>query len=97
LHISTIQAKSSMAKQANKSTAAQKNVIWVYVPKTKTHSFTLYKDKKGEIRWNLKTKNGRIVAESGEGFKRMQGALRSIHAVTGFFITAEIEGLEKQR
>jgi uncharacterized protein YegP (UPF0339 family) len=31
--------------------------------------FEIYKDTKGEYRWRAK-RNGRIVAESGEGYKR---------------------------
>lgn len=30
----------------------------------------IYKDRKGEWRWRLKSSNGKIVAESGEGYKR---------------------------
>lgn len=67
-----------------------------YTPKSRKATFTIYKDKKGEFRWRLKTKNGRIVAESGEGYKRMQGCLRGIQAVTNFFIDAEIENYHAQ-
>lgn len=32
--------------------------------------FYVYKDKKGEWRWKLRAKNGKIIADSGEGYKR---------------------------
>ena len=33
--------------------------------------FEMYRDKAKEWRWRLKAANGRIVAESGEGYKRL--------------------------
>lgn len=32
-------------------------------------TFEIYKDARGEFRWRLKASNGRIVADSGEGYK----------------------------
>jgi hypothetical protein len=32
--------------------------------------FTKYRDKRGEWRWNLKTANGNIIADSGEGYAK---------------------------
>jgi uncharacterized protein len=32
--------------------------------------FEIYKDKRKEWRWRLKARNGRKVANSGEGYKR---------------------------
>ena len=36
--------------------------------KARTARFEIHKDKKGEYRWRLFAKNGRIVADSGEGY-----------------------------
>lgn len=33
-------------------------------------TFELFRDKKKEWRWRLRARNGRIVATSGEGYKR---------------------------
>gem|GEM_PF-1323172 len=50
----------------------------------------VYQDRKGEWRWSLVGRNGRIVADSGEGYKSRRGALKacermgSIYAVTAF-------------
>lgn len=30
----------------------------------------VYKDRKKEWRWRIKSRNGRILADSGEGYKR---------------------------
>ena len=30
----------------------------------------IFRDKKGEWRWHVKARNGRIVADSGEGYTR---------------------------
>jgi len=40
--------------------------------------FKLYKDRRGEWRWRLLSRNGRIVATSGEGYKRRGAALKMI-------------------
>lgn len=34
------------------------------------HKLTIYRDAKSEYRWQVRSK-GRIVAESGEGYKRL--------------------------
>lgn len=36
-----------------------------------------YRDKKFEWRWRLRHRNGRIMADSGEGYKRKYGAVRA--------------------
>lgn len=38
----------------------------------------MYKDAPGEWRWRLRAPNGRIVADSAEGYGSRQGARRSI-------------------
>lgn len=43
--------------------------------------FHIYQDRRGEWRWRLKARNGRIVADSGEGYKRRGGAQRAARAV----------------
>ena len=35
---------------------------------------TFYRDSKGEYRWRLRARNGRIVADCGEGYKTRRGA-----------------------
>lgn len=48
----------------------------------------IYQDDAGEWRWRLKSSNGRIVADSGEGYTKKQGAAKawnqihySLHAI----------------
>ena len=43
--------------------------------------FRVYKDKKGESRWRLVSKNGQIIATSNEGYKRPSACIRSIERV----------------
>ena len=45
--------------------------------------FVVYKDTKGEWRWHLKATNGRILADSGEGYKRRQTAVRALYRIFG--------------
>ena len=44
-------------------------------------AFHVYKDDEGEWRWNLKAKNGRIVADSGEGYREKHACLHAIEVV----------------
>lgn len=44
---------------------------------------SIFQDESGEWRWNLKAKNGRIVASSGEGFKTQWGARRAARKALG--------------
>lgn len=43
--------------------------------------FHIYQDARGEWRWRLKARNGRIVADSGEGYKRKGNAERAANMV----------------
>jgi len=38
----------------------------------------IYRDSKREWRWRLRASNGRIVADSGEGYRRKASMLRGI-------------------
>lgn len=46
-----------------------------------TPHFGLYKDKAGEYRWRMVASNGRIVADSGEGYSSKSGARSAIENV----------------
>ncbi len=38
----------------------------------------VYKDKRGEWRWRVKTRNGKLVAEGGEGYKNKKSMVRNL-------------------
>jgi len=38
--------------------------------------FNVYKDRVGEYRWQLKSQNGNIIADSGEGYTRKENAIK---------------------
>jgi uncharacterized protein YegP (UPF0339 family) len=40
--------------------------------------FHVYPDKAGQFRWRLVARNGRIIADSGEGYTRRDDAHRAI-------------------
>jgi uncharacterized protein YegP (UPF0339 family) len=44
-------------------------------------SYEYYKDKKGEWRWRLVASNGRIIADSGEGYSSERECLADIDRV----------------
>ena len=46
-------------------------------------TYYYYKDAKGEWPWRLKADNGRIIADSGEGYKNEQECLDDINRVRG--------------
>jgi uncharacterized protein YegP (UPF0339 family) len=45
--------------------------------------FNLYKDARGEWRWNIKARNHKIIADSAEGYTSKQGAINGINLVKG--------------
>ena len=44
-------------------------------------NFHVYKDNAGEWRWHLKSANGQIIADSGEGYVNKQDCLNGINLV----------------
>jgi hypothetical protein len=52
-------------------------------------TFVLYRDLKRQWRWRLVARNGRILADSAEGYNRRQDCLRIIDkiAIGTFHIT----------
>lgn len=48
-------------------------------------AFHVYKDDAGEWRWHLKAANGRIVADSGEGYKERGGCIHAIEIVRSLY------------
>lgn len=45
--------------------------------------FEVYKDSAGEFRWRRIAANGKIVADSSEGYEGLQGALDAAHREAG--------------
>lgn len=52
--------------------------------------FDVYKDARGEWRWRLWAKNGKIVADSGEGYKRRGGAVAACDRLVDGVGSAEV-------
>jgi len=42
----------------------------------------IYKDKKGEFRWTIFASNGRKLANSGEGYKRLGACVKGLQKVS---------------
>lgn len=40
--------------------------------------FDIFQDKRGEWRWRLRARNGRIIADSGEGYASKRNAHRAV-------------------
>ena len=38
----------------------------------------VYEDKAGQYRWRIRAANGRVVADSGEGYRRREDAERGL-------------------
>ena len=49
-----------------------------------------YRDAHKQWRWNLKAKNGRIIADSGEGYKRIGDCRKSFNLVAGYALYAKV-------
>jgi uncharacterized protein YegP (UPF0339 family) len=46
-------------------------------------AYYVYKDARSQWRWRLKASNGRIIADSGEGYYNKQDCLSAISLVQG--------------
>jgi len=44
-------------------------------------AYYIYKDHKGEWRWRLKASNGRIIADSGEGYSSEEECKKDVERV----------------
>lgn len=58
----------------------------------KTTKFEVHKDKKGEFRWRLLSKNGEAVA-TGEAYKEKRGAMDAVKKLKDWANTKEIVDL----
>lgn len=52
--------------------------------------FELYEDKAGEWRWRLVAKNGKTIADSGEGYHGQGNARRALKTVRKAIADADI-------
>jgi uncharacterized protein YegP (UPF0339 family) len=57
----------------------------------------VYKDEAGEYRWRMLAVNGKIVCCSGEGFRRVQEAMRSANKVRNEAKSAVIEMVAEEK
>lgn len=55
--------------------------------------FQIYKDKSGDSRWRL-CSNGRIIAESGEGYKRKSNCKRMVQQIKDHVNEADVNVLK---
>lgn len=46
-------------------------------------TFFIFKDRAGQWRWNLVASNGKVVADSGEGYYNKQDCMHGIRLVMG--------------
>jgi uncharacterized protein YegP (UPF0339 family) len=53
-------------------------------------AFHLYRDKRGEFRWRLRARNGRIIADGGEGYARKDACEHGIALVRAWDGEVEI-------
>jgi uncharacterized protein YegP (UPF0339 family) len=56
-------------------------------------SFEIYHDRVGETRWLLRAANGRVIADSGEGYAEKADAVHGIDLVRGLTPFATVEDL----
>lgn len=50
----------------------------------------IYKDKSGQWRWRLLARNGKIIADSAEAYRRKAGAMRAVHKLQVNLVLAEV-------
>lgn len=52
--------------------------------------FHIYRDENKEYRWRLKANNGRIIANSGEGYKRRRGCIEVFRKLIDAHLTMSL-------
>ena len=52
----------------------------------KKYTFEIYLDKQKQYRWRLYARNGRIVADSAEGYKNRQGLMKTLSKLASNFL-----------
>ncbi|MDO8491160.1 MAG: HVO_2922 family protein [Dehalococcoidia bacterium] len=58
--------------------------------------FEIYKDKAGEFRWRLTHTNGQIIADSGQGYKAKEDAVKGISSLKENVPNAVVEDKNAQ-
>jgi len=53
--------------------------------------FEIYKDKTGNFRWRLTHTNGQIIADSGQGYKAKEDAVKGISSLKENVPSAPVE------
>ena len=56
----------------------------------------IYRDARREWRWRLKASNGRIMADSGEGYRRRASVRKAVERVRSI-LTGDVPVVEVQR
>ena len=62
----------------------------------RTAKLEIYRDARSEWRWRLRASNGRIVANSGEGYRRRASMLRGIECAR-VLLSGDVPIVEVQR
>lgn len=57
-------------------------------------TFEIFQDNAGEWRWRLIASNGKIIADSGEGYQSKQGVKRGIESVKKSAAKAQVQILD---
>jgi uncharacterized protein YegP (UPF0339 family) len=62
-----------------------------------TPRFKVYEDERGEWRWRLVSPNGKIIADSGEGYLDVKNCLHGIQIIKACAANAQVDGLDTAR
>ncbi|MGD9635711.1 MAG: YegP family protein [Pirellulales bacterium] len=58
--------------------------------------FELYQDRRGKYRWRLRAENGKVIADSGQGYTRKRRCLAMLLKIQSYeLVLADIEEVEK--
>jgi uncharacterized protein YegP (UPF0339 family) len=60
------------------------------MPAAKVPTFYVYKDDSGELRWRLRSTNGKVIADSGEGYKTNRSLNRAIEIIKTGSVWAKV-------
>lgn len=60
---------------------------------SKMPQFEVYKGKNGRWYWRLMSRNGRIIADGGQGYIRKEGAIKGLQVVKSLAYHASVKVL----
>lgn len=78
-------------RKVSKQNIDMTNVFWDNLKLSNNYLIKVYKDTAGEFRWKILSKNNKIMADSGEGYKTRRALHKSLETLRKVFYSVPLE------